>query len=65
MMISLAFLVEGIGSLLDLASLTLHYKSIKQTQFNSHSKPKSNKQFLTHKVMGSKSCISMQRLVLL
>src|SRR3954465_14790247 len=40
---SLAFLVGNGGSLLDLASLTLHYKSIKQTpiqftfQTNNHS----------------------------
>src|SRR4051812_47549556 len=58
---SLAFLVGNGGSLLDLASLTLHYKSIKQTQIQFTFQPKSNKQFFTHKVMESKSCNSMQR----
>ena len=41
---SLAFLVGNGGSLIDLASLTLHYKSIKQTpiQFTFQTKIKQN-----------------------
>ena len=72
---SLAFLVEGISSLLVLATLTL-FKSLQFNQARhklnlpikqnyTHKITKSNKQFFTHKVMGSKSCINMQRLVLL
>ena len=55
---SLAFLVGNGGSLLDLSSLTLHYKSIKQTQIQFPFQTKVKQTILhTHKEMESKSCM--------
>src|SRR3954465_6140321 len=55
MIVSLAFLVENVGLLLDLANITLfklYYNSIKQTHIQL-----AFKQFITHKIIETRQCM--------
>ena len=55
MIVSLAFLVENVGSLIDLANITLfklYYNSIKQTHIQL-----AFKQLITHKITKTRSCM--------